>query len=409
MSGNGNYNRGQQWQGQRGGNYQQPRGQQERQTTTVVTLQQAGFGTGVITADKFGAVAGKLDILRQNFNIIGAMSLSAVPAGFALDFKMVSFNGTFTEDQEKAKSNGDFYIVQGGNLAFTKSSLNKLQDLGAVSWISAECGRVDNGMDPHYCMYRAVGRVLNTDGRIKTIMGEKEVDLREGSDQLFKIYQKKKERMTEEQIYSLRYHILAHAETKAKLRALREHFGIRSYTRQEALKPFVLVVLVPQLDMSNPEVAKMVAANALGIVDQVYGGPKAPALPTQGVGYLGTQYLPGPPAPRALGAGQEPPPYMDDDDDYGPPPPQQSRPQQTTQETSGGQGQQTMFQGLSDSSQQGAEGQTGEDPFEEQQRLMDKCEECGQELDPRVADYSFRQYGKLFCRQHQAGKPKVQR
>ena len=393
------------WQGRGQNDDQRPQAARAPQTS-VVTLQQFGLGEGVITSANFGAVASKLTQLRQNFNVVGSMSLTSVPAGFAIDFKMVDFNSEFTPEQNTAKSNGDFYVVQGGNLAFTKASLNKLQDLGAVSWIPDQCGRVDNGQDPHYCMYRAVGRVLNTDGRLKTITGEKEMDLREGSDQLFKIYNKKKERMSEEQIFGLRFHILAHAETKAKLRAIREHYGVRSYTRAEAKRPFLLVVLVPQLDMSDPEVRKMVTANALGIVDQVYGGPRQMPQPVQAVAYLGGQHVQYPQLPH-YGAGQlSPPPYNDDDDDDrgGDPGPSAAQngsaagpnadPVQQSNTTAG------AVQGEADPF--GAGG--GNDP------LPPMCQEpsCGVTLADDVAGYSMRCFGEHYCRSHQQGKARLQ-
>src|SRR5690606_30110650 len=83
------------------------------------------------------------------------------------------------------------------------------------------------------------------------------------------------------QLRELRLHILAHAESKAKNRAIRS-LGLKpAYTRADLEKPFVVAKLMWTGQSDNPELAmrfaEMTAARMLGGSRALFGQATAPA------------------------------------------------------------------------------------------------------------------------------------
>lgn len=90
-------------------------------------------------------------------------------------------------------------------------------------------------------------------------------------------------------------------ETKALLRAARAFLNIQTaYTAEELKKPFMIARSVPDLDMSDPEIKRMVAKRLVESSFALYGGsPQQPTAP-------------------ALSAGDYGPDVEDDDEHYDP-------------------------------------------------------------------------------------------
>ncbi len=191
------------------------------------------------------------------------------------------------------------YDVGGGKRGLAKSALDKIGAAAGLSWDAQQSGRLDDGRDPHYCSWQAVGTYKHFDGTIVQIVGTKEMDLRHGSAQveaLWERYRSSHERWErggrrgyepkspEAQIREMRLHIVAHAESKARLRAVRT-IGIRtSYTPEELAKPFVVAKLMFTGRTDDPELKQLFAAKRadamLGGARALYGqSAPAPALP----------------------------------------------------------------------------------------------------------------------------------
>jgi len=201
---------------------------------------------------------------------------------------------------------GEVYPVAGNKLGLAKVALDKIGAAAGVTWDATLSGRLDDGRDPRYCHFRAVGYARNFDGSIRTITGEKEMDLRDGSPQVEALEERVREKAARakregkapsaedasKQIREMRLHILGHAETKAKLRAIRS-LGIKSsYTPTELAKPFAVARLMWTGRSADPELRRAFAlkqADALiGATSMLYGG--------------------GPTEPRELGAAAQPSP-----------------------------------------------------------------------------------------------------
>jgi len=228
-----------------------------------------------------------------------------------------------------------------------KTALDKIAAAAGISWLPERCGQIDQYKHPHRVKYRAVGTIRDFDGRSRVISGEREIDLRGepdwpiediGSDarefvrqagsktpfrmevpagtksstcrdcdaQAFWVKTERGKNMLLnpdgtshfdscagreklpggwDRVYQQRANIHSLAESKAKLRAIRSAIGIPSaMTPERAALPFVVPTLVPDLDVSDPEVRRMLAASLIGSQEALYGprvlpaGAQAPAL-----------------------------------------------------------------------------------------------------------------------------------
>ena len=170
--------------------------------------------------------------------------------------------------------NKEAYKVPTGDIALTKTALDKIAAAAGVSWSPTNCRRVDDGKDPHYCCYSVAAEVRGLDGQQRVITGSAEIDVRDSSDAA--------RSMQPRQLAELRKFILRHAESKAKLRAIRS-LGIRPhYSAEELRKPFCVARLAFTGRSDNPETSALfsraIAASFLGSTQALFGGhPAAPA------------------------------------------------------------------------------------------------------------------------------------
>jgi hypothetical protein len=205
---------------------------------------------------------GLLESARAQYNLVSpTASCGALPEGCAIALTTVVVDADLRRG-DVYKVRGDESVAGAGDrLGLTKTALDRIGAAAGVSWDGALSRRTDDASDPHYCAYKAVGSYLHFDGRECQIQGEKAMDLRDGSPQLLTIRQRAegKRKNPDAEIRELRQHILEHAETKARLRAIRA-LGIRtSYTREELAKAFVIARLMWSGETSDPELRRAFA------------------------------------------------------------------------------------------------------------------------------------------------------
>lgn len=207
------------------------------------------------------SISAKLQHAAENYHLIApATSIGALPEGMAVTTSAVLVD-----------VKNETYRV-GAKVALSKSALDRIAAAAGVSWDPTFSRRVDDGADPLYCHYKAVGTLRSFDGTIRTIVGEKVMDMRAGSAALAG------KQATE--VAMQRTHLLAHAETKARLRAIRS-LGLRtSYAPEELEKPFVAARLQFTGQTDDPglrrEFAVMAAQSMLGASSALYGRQAAP-------------------------------------------------------------------------------------------------------------------------------------
>lgn len=231
------------------------------------------------------AVTQQLQELAQAYHIVSpATRVDTLPdgCGVALSYVVV--------DPNPDPYNGpkEVYDV-GGRLGLSGDTLKRIAAAAGLDWDPRQCGRLDDGSDPHYCHYRAVGYVRNFDGSIRTVTGEVEMDARDGSPQIEEIITKAKNgkrgpRDPAPQILELRKFLLRHAESKAKNRAIADMGVKRSYAPAELQKPFAVARLTWTGETSDPELRRIFAEKTadamIGGMSALYGRTPA-ALPPQ--------------------------------------------------------------------------------------------------------------------------------
>lgn len=214
----------------------------------------------------------------ENWNFVSpAPSVAAIPEGCALAFSAVVIDAKH-----------DTYPIPGGSkVGLGKPALDRIKGALGVKPIPQQCGQIDDGSDQWFVHYVWTGYYRDLDGTIVPLIGEKKLDLREGSalvTNLRRIAAKRGRDATDE-IAQMRSFILEHASTKARLRAIRS-LGIKtSYEPSELAKPFVAVRLSFTGNFQDPEARahyqRRLTDSFMDDTSAAFGG-KAPPAPGSG-------------------------------------------------------------------------------------------------------------------------------
>lgn len=268
------------------------------------------------------AITRQLEDAGRDFNLVAtATSVATIPEGCSVSFAMMVVDTDLRH--------GEVFDV-GGKLALGKPALEKLANMLGVDWDAANTRRLDDSSNPHYCYFQAAGRVRNFDGTVVTRMATKEMDLREGSAQvqaLFARYEAALDKYRKDpsrgrepkepsgQIREMRLHIVAHAESKARLRVVRQ-FCKASYEPAELKKPFMVARLMWTGETADPELrrefALMQAKAFLGAASELNPKPYAPPPPPPKVWTTQGETVRETPAP--VRPPEQPKQTVDDDD-----------------------------------------------------------------------------------------------
>ena len=241
----------QQQRQQRQGQQQRPRG--------------SGLARIVGSVDTAAEASARLQAASERYHLVSpSTSCPDIPEGMSLAIASVVI------DVEH-----DTHPVGGGKVGLGKSALERIGAALGISWDPRSSGRTDDATDPHYCCWQAVGVMTDFSGIQLQLIGSKEMDLRDGSQAALGA-------ASQAQLDGARLHIMAHAESKARLRAIRS-MGVRSsYEPGELAKPFVVARMMWTGRTDDPELRRtfaiMRAESMLGGMRSLYGG--APALPS---------------------------------------------------------------------------------------------------------------------------------
>lgn len=210
---------------------------------------------------------------RQGLNVLGPVTeIQGLPPGYAVIFRVVTFDASFSEKDTSAKSNGTYYITDGGKLALHRSALDALAAAAGLTWVSELCKRTDDRREVLYWEFQMGACYRTFDGDERTIIRSYEVDLRPGSPLA--------SGMTDNQYKKAKPFGAMLCESKAANRVVRAALSLKSsYTPEEAARPFVFPVLKWIPPTADPVINRMIAAKELGILDAFkgtgnrFGGP----------------------------------------------------------------------------------------------------------------------------------------
>jgi len=271
-----------------------------------------------------GEVNNRMEFARRHFHLVSpATAVGRLPEGCGIAFSVVYVDPRPMELGGEVYSTGGFGAKEKFGLA--RSALDRISAAAGISWDPQLSCRLDDGSDPRYCLYRAVGHVTHFDGTRNTITRHKEMDLRKGSPQIESLTARLRpstdptapKPTIDKQLRELRLHILAHAESKAMNRVIRA-LGLPSgFVKKDLEKPFVVAKLMWTGESDDPALrlrfAEMTAAHMLGGRQALYGAASVPGVAPAAL-------------PQTLHGGHlvKPPPVgetfdNDDDDDEAPP------------------------------------------------------------------------------------------
>lgn len=212
----------------------------------------------------------KLKLAAQNCHLIGGAAITPNIEGHDVQITVIPINKADCYPIKAAKpKDGEPPPVP--RKGIPKSTLMQIASAAGVEWDAPM--RLDDGRDPHYCLFQVKGRYMTIDGNYRTIVGERDVDVRDGADQIAG--------KSEFAVQELRANMIRSAITKAKLRALRDAFGVsQGMPEPEIEKPFVFAKTVFTGRSDDPQArylfAQVIAIKQLAASAALYGG----AMPT---------------------------------------------------------------------------------------------------------------------------------
>lgn len=158
----------------------------------------------------------------------------------------------------------DNVFTRGNDVAIAKIGLSKIAQAAGMSIRTA---RTDPRTIPNYWEVKATVRFIGIDGTPQEVEGMEEFDLRDGSERA--------KQMQPKQLAQARIKGLRQCESRAINAAIRQYGIKQKYTRDELMKPFVVLRLVYMPDMSNELTRARVEQQALAGTTALYGGSHA--------------------------------------------------------------------------------------------------------------------------------------
>jgi hypothetical protein len=159
---------------------------------------------------------------------------------------------------------GDVYrdglFCKQDEVAPTKVGLRKIARGGGLSWTTR---RTDSGNVPNYWSMSATISYRGFDGQMKTSEASYEWDLRDGSARTAN--------MSPKELSRARLNGYRRCEAGAINAAIREYGLKQKYSQQDLKKPFVVLNLVFNPDMNDPQQKQAVLQNALSNTALLYG------------------------------------------------------------------------------------------------------------------------------------------
>jgi hypothetical protein len=220
------------------------------------------------------------------------------------------------------------------SVGIDRVALAKIASAAGLTWVRSH--RTDDGSDPHYCSWEAVGSYRLFDGTERQVPGNVEIDTRPGGAAYEEIMSKGTERGRDpaKQLLELRKFLSRHAESKAMNRAIAAIGVKRSYKRFELKKAFLVARVAFTGRTDDPEGRKLfrekIADKFLGSSNSLYGdAPRALPPPPVGDRHYDDEPHAPPPAgamhvPQAIETNGKPPsepkaspPPAQDADGYG--------------------------------------------------------------------------------------------
>lgn len=231
----------------------------------------------------------------------------------------------------------DVYPQAGGMVSLRRNAYDKLAAAAGIQWAYHAFGRKDDGRNPRYCHYEAVGLIKEMNGAWRTVVADKAIDMDVMEAELRNNYQAKAESYrtapdsdipkdfrhvtspaaanawVEEKVrldaLQIQKHIVARAQTGAMSRVVEKALSLRkSYRPDELQKPFVFAALVFTPNPDHPQDRQFMLEQGAGATAALYAPPPTSTaareaqrtdLPVQGFPMVEADYIDHEPASPA--------------------------------------------------------------------------------------------------------------
>lgn len=225
----------------------------------------------ITTRDEFNEAVG---FWREHaFNVLSPFSnITGIAAQHGLIASVVKIDGDPNGITGDVYGGLPFLKGQKGTdseeVALAKGALRKIAECGGISITTL---RTDPRTFPNYWEFKAMASYRGIDGGIVVREATAEWDLRDGSDRL--------KGMGANQVSEARKNGLRNCETRAINAVIREcGTGLKQkYTRGELKKPFVILRVMYQPDMTDPDTRRIFAERALAGTSALYPARQLPA------------------------------------------------------------------------------------------------------------------------------------
>jgi hypothetical protein len=235
--------------------------------TTEALTRAASSAAAITTPEAFTAALARWE---QHFNVLTPFqTFSHLAPGWGISGTICQISPDTRPDGPR-EVYGGLPFLKGNEVALAKKGLRKLAEAGGISTQTYELPTGER----FYWKVKAVATYRGIDGTPMQREATKEWDLRDGSPQM--------RGWKPDQVHEGRKHGLRNCEARAINAAIREcGCGIdQKYTVDQLRKPFLVVRVAFQPDMSDPEVKRLVTQAAMGATSALYGSSAAlPAAP----------------------------------------------------------------------------------------------------------------------------------
>lgn len=214
---------------------------------------------------------------QQHYHVLTPFAnFSALPAHLGIVPTLVKL-----DNDPSPKGSGHVYqdnvFTKGNDVAIAKIGLSMIAQAAGMSIRTV---RTDDRRIPNFWEVKATVRFIGLDGTPQDIDGHDEYDLRDGAARLAR-------NMTQAQITQARVKGLRGCESRAINAAIRQ-FGVKQkYTREELLKPFVVLRIIYMPDLSDPLTRARMEERAMLGTTALYGAAAAPPGAEQPLDVIG--------------------------------------------------------------------------------------------------------------------------
>lgn len=267
---------------------------------TAIAKREAPDRSLATTADSVEALQENLGELKaKGYRVLAPMvAVPSIPPMAQVSFVPVRIDPTVDQKGVGRECYRNPAWCKENELAYGKIALQKLANAAGLQVVESK--RVDDRTDPDFWEWEVTVEGQDLDGFPRRVTARKEVDLREGRPETMKpewVNEGGRKRKTGRQVpiddtalAQKRLHAASNAETKAKLKAIREFFDLPHAEKiEEIRKPIVIPRLVGKLDESDPDVkAALIQKRVFG--SKVLHAGALPAAPgTRETHYLETK------------------------------------------------------------------------------------------------------------------------